>query len=142
MILIDLSTEAARARMQHGNVYPPEQAKDALQSFFRPQNRAALREIALRRTAQEVDVQLDAYMREAARVGKDADEHVLVWIEATPFARTMIRRGWKLAQGMHADLVVAYAERDIRRTSLLDGLMRDVPGLTAHVVSTSMPNAT
>src|SRR6185295_15810459 len=47
VILIDLSPEAARARMAHGNIYPPGQAKAALQSFFRPQNLAALREIAL-----------------------------------------------------------------------------------------------
>lgn len=112
VILIDLSPEAARARMEHGNIYPPEQAKAALQSFFRPQNLAALREIALRRTAQDVDEDLDEYMREAARDAKEVDEHVLVYVDATPFARTLIRRGWRLAQGLHADLCVAYLERE------------------------------
>ena len=66
MILIDLSPEGARARMEHGHIYPPEQAQAALESFFRPENLAALRELALRRTAQEVDEQLDEYMREIA----------------------------------------------------------------------------
>ena len=84
VILIDLSPEGARARMEHGHIYPPEQAKAALQSFFRPQNLAALREIALRRTAQEVDEQLDEYMRDAARDAKDVDEHVLVFVDARP----------------------------------------------------------
>ncbi len=112
VILIDLSPEAARARMEHGNIYPPEQAKAALQSFFRPQNLAALREIALRRTAQDVDEDLDEYMREAARDAKEVDEHVLVYVDATPFSRTLIRRGWRLAQGLHADLCVAYLDRE------------------------------
>ena len=112
VILIDLSPEAARARMEHGNIYPAEQAKAALQSFFRPQNLAALREIALRRTAQDVDEDLDEYMREAARDAKEVDEHVLVYVDSSPFARTLIRRGWRLAQGLHADLCVAYLDRE------------------------------
>jgi two-component system sensor histidine kinase KdpD len=140
VILIDLSPEAARARMEHGNIYPPEQARVALQSFFRPQNLAALREIALRRTAQEVDEQLDTYMREAASASKDVDEHVLVWIDATPFARTLIRRGWRLAQGMHADLVVAYndvelsdkATRELNRSlELGEDLNAEIVALTS-----------
>ncbi len=106
IILIDLSPEAARARMEHGNIYPPAQAKAALQSFFRSENLAALREIALRRTAQEVDEQLDEYMRESQR--SDVDERVLVVIDADPVARTLIRRGWRVAQGVRADLIVAY----------------------------------
>lgn len=107
VILIDLSPEAARARMEHGNIYPPEQARAALESFFRVQNLAALREIALRRTAQEVDDQLDEYMREAA-APKDIDDHVLVLVDETPSARALVRRGWRIAQGLHADLIVAY----------------------------------
>ncbi len=113
IILIDISPEAARARMEHGNIYPPEQAKAALQGFFQKQNLAALREIALRRTAQEVDEQLDEYMRETARDRKGVDEHVLVLVDATPFARTLIRRGWRLAQAMKGDLVVAYLDHEL-----------------------------
>jgi two-component system, OmpR family, sensor histidine kinase KdpD len=124
LILIDLSPEAARARMEHGNIYPPEQARAALQSFFRPENLNALREIALRRTAQEVDEQLDTYMRELAERRAEVDEHVLVVIDEDPFSRTLIRRGWRIAQGLHADLIVAYlkhemsekAQQDLART--------------------------
>ena len=124
LILIDLSPQGARARMEHGHIYPPAQAKAALQSFFRPENLNALREIALRRTAQEVDEQLDTHMRELAQRRADVDEHVLVFIDADPFARTLIRRGWRIAQGLHADLVVAYvngelgekAQQDLART--------------------------
>jgi two-component system sensor histidine kinase KdpD len=111
VILIDLSPEGARARMEHGHIYPPEQARAALENFFRAENLAALRELALRRTAEEVDAQLDEYMRETQQRG-EIDEHVLVLIDETPFARTLIRHAWRLAQGMKADLLVAYVKRD------------------------------
>ncbi len=120
LILIDLSPEGARARMEHGHIYPPAQARAALQSFFRPENLNALREIALRRTAQEVDEQLDTYMRELTQRRAEVDEHVLVFIDADPFARTLIRRGWRIAQGMHADLIVVYLSRDLSEKAQSD----------------------
>jgi two-component system sensor histidine kinase KdpD len=113
LILIDLSPEAARARMEHGNIYPPAQAQAALQSFFRPENLAVLREIALRRTAQEVDDQLNAYMREIAHGRPEVGEQVLVYVDARPFTRPLIRRGWRIAQGLHADLIVTYFKRSL-----------------------------
>jgi two-component system sensor histidine kinase KdpD len=113
LILIDLSPEGARARMAHGHIYPPEQAKSALEHFFRPENLAQLREIALRRTAQEVDEQLEEYMRETAREHLELDEHVLVLIDESPASRTLIRRGWRIAQGLKADLLVAYVKKDL-----------------------------
>lgn len=113
LILIDLTPEGARARMEHGHIFPPEQARAALQNFFRPENLAQLREIALRRTAQEVDEQLEEYMRETAHEHVELDEHVLVLIDATPASRTLIRRGWRLAQGLKADLLVAYLRREL-----------------------------
>ena len=113
VILIDISPEAARARMEHGNIYPPAQAQAALAGFFRPENLAALREMALRRTAAEVDQQLDTYMREIARRRTEVDEHVLVLIDQRPFSRTLIRRGWRIAQGLHADLLVTYVRGEL-----------------------------
>jgi two-component system sensor histidine kinase KdpD len=113
VILIDLSPEGARARMQHGHIYPPAQAAAALENFFRPANLAALREMALRRTAQEVDEQLEEWMRESGREQAGLEEHVLVYVDTTPFARTLIRKGWRLAQGLHGDLLVAYLRRDL-----------------------------
>jgi two-component system sensor histidine kinase KdpD len=113
IILIDLSPEAARARMQHGHIYPPAQAAAALENFFRPANLTALREMALRRTADEVDEQLGEWMRETGRDQTGLEEHVLVYIDVTPFARTLVRRGWRLAQALHADLLVAYLRRTL-----------------------------
>jgi two-component system sensor histidine kinase KdpD len=124
VILVDLSPEGARARMEHGHIYPPAQARQALESFFRIENLAALREIALRRTAQEVDAQLDELMRETAQLRAEPEEKVLVFIDDKPADRTLIRHGWRLAQGLKAELFVAYMrrertepqERDLART--------------------------
>jgi two-component system sensor histidine kinase KdpD len=113
LILIDLSPEGARARMEHGHIYPPAQVKAALKNFFRPENLAQLREIALRRTAQEVDEQLDEYMREMTGGHLELDEHVLVVIDEHPASRTLIRRGWRLAQGLKADLLVTYVRKEL-----------------------------
>ncbi|HWC31245.1 MAG TPA: sensor histidine kinase KdpD, partial [Dehalococcoidia bacterium] len=111
VILIDLSPEGARARLQHGNVYPPEQAKQALESFFRPENLAALRELALRRTTQEVDEQLEEYMRESERK-TGLTERVLVLVDDNPASRALLRHGWRLAQGLDAELLIAYFRAD------------------------------
>jgi two-component system, OmpR family, sensor histidine kinase KdpD len=113
VILVDLTPEGARARMQHGHIYPPQQAERALENFFRVENLAALREIALRRTAAEVDAQLDELMRETAQPHPEPDEKVLVFIDERASARTLIRRGWRLAQGLKAELLVAYLRRDL-----------------------------
>jgi two-component system sensor histidine kinase KdpD len=99
--------------MEHGHIYPPEQARAALEHFFRQENLAQLREIALRRTAQEVDEQLDEYMREAAVRSLEMDEHVMVCVDETPASRTLIRRGWRIAQGLKADLLVGYFKREL-----------------------------
>jgi two-component system sensor histidine kinase KdpD len=114
VILVDLSPEGARARMEHGHIYPPEQAQRALESFFQVENLAALRELALRRTAAEVDAQLDQLMRESRHDGHvEPDEKVLVLIDTTAAARTVIRHGWRLAQGLKASLIVAYLRREM-----------------------------
>jgi two-component system sensor histidine kinase KdpD len=77
--------------------------------------------MALRRTADEVDEQLEEWMRESGREQVSLDQRVLVYVDATPFARTLVRRGWRLAQGMHGDLLVTYLKRpfnDAEQTEL------------------------
>ena len=111
VILIDLSPEGARARMQHGHIYPPEQARLALERFFRPENLGALRELALRRTAEEVDEKLESLMRPAQHAA--LEEKVLVLVDEKPESRTLIREAWRLAQGLHAELLVAYYDEGL-----------------------------
>ena len=104
--LIDISPYALRQRMKHGNIYPPERIDTALNHFFREGNLTALRELALRRTAEKTESQLQEYMTEH-KIDKlwPASERVLVGFDSRPHMRQVIRDAWRLAHGLHADLI-------------------------------------
>jgi two-component system sensor histidine kinase KdpD len=104
--LIDISPYALRQRMKHGNIYPPERIDAALNNFFREGNLTALRELALRRTAEKTESQLQEYMTEQGITEmRTASERVLVGFDARPHTREVIRDAWRLAHGLHADLI-------------------------------------
>jgi two-component system, OmpR family, sensor histidine kinase KdpD len=104
--LIDISPYALRQRMKHGNIYPHERIDAALNNFFREGNLTALREMALRRTAEKTEAQLMEYMTEHGITEmRPASECVLVGFDARPHTREVIRDAWRLAHGLHADLI-------------------------------------
>ncbi|MBA2284459.1 MAG: universal stress protein [Ktedonobacteraceae bacterium] len=104
--LIDISPHALRQRMKHGNIYPPERIETALSHFFREGNLTALRELALRRVAEKTESQLEQYMTEhGISEYRPASERVLVGFDARPHTREVIRDAWRLAHGLHADLI-------------------------------------
>jgi two-component system sensor histidine kinase KdpD len=108
--LIDISPEALRARLRHGNVYPPERAKLALERYFSQSNLTALRELALRRTAEKTESQLEFLMEHQEEPGEvawgvKATERVMVAFDARPHAGQVLRDGWRLARGLKAPLL-------------------------------------
>ncbi len=105
--LIDIAPYALRQRMKHGNIYPPERIDAALNNFFREGNLTALREIALRRTAEKTESQLQQYMATHAmqQTQWSTIERVLVGFDARPHSRQVIRDAWRLAYGLHAELI-------------------------------------
>src|SRR6266446_5515468 len=104
--LIDISPHALRQRMRHGNIYPPGRIDAALDNFFREGNLTALRELALRRTAEKTEEQLQQYMTEHGITEmRPATERVLVGFDARPHTREVIRDAWRLAHGLRADLL-------------------------------------
>jgi two-component system, OmpR family, sensor histidine kinase KdpD len=104
--LIDISPYALRQRMKHGNIYPPERIDAALNNFFREGNLTALREIALRRVAEKTESQLQEYMTEHGITEIwPAGERVLVGFDHRPHTRQVIRDAWRLAHGLHAELI-------------------------------------
>lgn len=109
--LIDMAPEALRRRMVHGNIYPPEQAQRALENFFSLANLSALRDLALRATAKEVELKLEDYMRDyhVQTTGGIADK-VMVAIDHRPVGKVLIRRGWRIAAALKARMVVVYVE--------------------------------
>src|SRR6266496_874914 len=104
--LIDISPHALRQRMKHGNIYPSERIDAALNNFFREGNLTALREIALRRTAEKTESQLQEFMTEHGITEmRSATERVLVGFDSRPHTREVIRDAWRLAHGLHANLI-------------------------------------
>src|SRR5438552_11529558 len=104
--LIDISPYALRQRMRHGNIYPPDRIEASLNNFFRERNLTALRELALRRTAEKTEAQLQQYMTEhGINELWPASERVLVGFDSRPHTREVIRDAWRLAHGLHADLI-------------------------------------
>ena len=103
--LVDMSPQALRQRMRHGNVYPPDRAAIALERFFTETNLTALRDLSLRFVAGEVDAQLEGAL--AAR-GDDlgpVTERVMAVVDETPASRRALRRGAFLASALRTHLV-------------------------------------
>jgi len=109
--LIDMAPEALRARMRHGNVWPAERAQQELEGCCRPAVLAALRELALRRTAKEVDDQLASYMREHELAGWQVDERVLVCIDHRPLSKTLLQRATLMGRRLKCPTLAVYVER-------------------------------
>jgi two-component system sensor histidine kinase KdpD len=109
--LVDLPPDELIQRLQEGKVYLAEQAQEAMRSFFRKGNLIALRELALRRTADRVDAQMQAYMRDHA-IAKTwpVAERVLVCISPSPHAGQLVRAGRRLATRLGSEWIVAFVE--------------------------------
>ncbi len=109
--LIDLPPDDLLQRFKDGKVYMPGQAQEALRNFFRKGNLIALRELALRRTADRVDAQMRVYMREHA-IGKvwPTAERLLVCIGPAPDSARLVRAAKRMAERLGAPWIVAYVE--------------------------------
>lgn len=114
--LVDQTPEALQKRMLHGNIYPKSRVDDALNNFFRKGNLTALRELALRRVAEQNEDKLEQYMRSK---GIDEPWHcaekVLVCVPPTCQAQQLVRRGVHLAERLQAALTVLYVTQPAKR---------------------------
>ena len=96
--LVDMTAEALRRRMAHGNIYPPEKIDAALTNYFRPGNLTALRELALLWLADKVDEGLQRYRAEHNISSTwEARERVVVALTGGPEGDTLIRRAARIA---------------------------------------------
>ncbi|MFS7877387.1 ATP-binding protein [Streptomyces asiaticus] len=111
--LVDMSPEALRRRMAHGNIYKPDKVDAALSNYFRPGNLTALRELALLWVADRVDEYLNAYRSEhqvSAIWG--SRERIVVGLTGGPEGRTLIRRAARLAEkGAGGEVLAVYISR-------------------------------
>jgi two-component system, OmpR family, sensor histidine kinase KdpD len=109
--VIDLPPDELLTRLEEGKVYVPEQAKRAIQKFFRKGNLSALREMSLRRAAERVDNQMRTYMRTRAIPGPwPATERLLVCISPNPLAEKLVRTTRRLADELNAEWFAIYVE--------------------------------
>jgi two-component system sensor histidine kinase KdpD len=109
--LIDLPPDDLLQRLRDGKVYIPDQAREAIENFFRKGNLIALRELALRVTAQHVDAEMRHYMRDhAIRQTWPVRERLLVCIGASPSSPRLVRAAKRMAEGLGAEWIVAYVE--------------------------------
>lgn len=134
--LVDLTPEALIQRLNDGKVYIPEQAQRALKHFFSPGNLTALRELALRRTAQRVDEQLIDYMQTHAITGPwAANERLLVCIDEKPGSANLIRYTRRAADRLKARWTALYVEMpgDLRLTEQDHARINDHLRLAEHL---------
>ena len=110
VILVDISPEALQDRLRAGKVYPGGQAERALLNFFRQDNLSALRELALREVAEDVEARrgsavLDPLSKQA--VG----ERVLALVEPQPRSQRVLRRAWRSSQRLGGEIDALWMRR-------------------------------
>ncbi len=117
VVLVDLTPEALIQRLREGKVYPPERVAASLTGFFRIENLAALREVALREVAEEVESKRVAPGAEqlgtredqrVAPVPEAVAERVLALVTPSPSSQRLVRRAWRSAQRLGATLDLLY----------------------------------
>src|SRR5262245_14407658 len=109
--LVDLTPDDLIERLKEGKVYVPKQAERALEHYFSPGNLTALRELALRRTAERVDEQLLTHMQAHAIPGPwAAGERILVCVSEDPRVAGLVRYAKRLADRLHAPFTALCVE--------------------------------
>jgi two-component system sensor histidine kinase KdpD len=148
--LVDMSPQALRRRMAHGNIYQPDKVDAALSNYFRPGNLTALRELALLWVADRADAYLQQY-RSEHRVSKiwGSRERIVVGLTGGPEGRTLIRRAARLAEkGAGGEVLAVYIARSDGLTSaspkelaVQRTLVEDLGGTFHHVLGEDIPAA-
>ncbi|MEU5832993.1 sensor histidine kinase KdpD [Streptomyces diacarni] len=148
--LVDMSPQALRRRMAHGNVYAPDKVDAALSNYFRPGNLTALRELALLWTADRVDEYLQQYRSEhRIRSTWQARERIVVGLTGGPEGRTLIRRAARMAaKGSGSEILAVHISRADGLTSaspkelaVQRSLVEDLGGTYHHVIGDDIPPA-
>ncbi|SDK30552.1 sensor histidine kinase [Streptomyces indicus] len=148
--LVDMSPQALRRRMAHGNIYKPDKIDASLSNYFRIGNLTALRELALLWVADRVDEYLQQYRGEHnIKSTWQARERIVVGLTGGPEGRTLIRRGARLAEkGAGGEVLAVYIARSDGLTNaspkelaLQRTLVEDLGGTFHHVIGDDVPSS-
>jgi two-component system sensor histidine kinase KdpD len=118
--VVDLPVDHLLERLAEGKIYVPHQAARALDNFFKEGNLIALRELALRRTAERVEAKMRGYKAaHGIEESWHAGERVLVCVSSSPSAARLVRGARRMATSLHAELLGVYVETpaSLRMTS-------------------------
>uniref|UniRef100_A0AAU2UZJ2 histidine kinase n=1 Tax=Streptomyces sp. NBC_00003 TaxID=2903608 RepID=A0AAU2UZJ2_9ACTN len=148
--LVDMSPQALRRRMAHGNIYKPDKLDAALANYFRPGNLTALRELALLWVADRVDEYLQEYRSEhSVSTIWGSRERIVVGLTGGREGRTLIRRAARLAEkGAGGEVLAVYVSRSDglasaspKELAVQRTLVEDVGGSFHHVVGDDVPQS-
>ena len=134
IVVVDVTPDALLNRLKRGAIYKPEMVEKALSGFFKGSNLGALRELALRQAAHEVDLRQSAYdensayqvprvaeTRIAGTAERAAREHILIHITPARSTGMLIRRGRRVADYLHADCTALFVHQTTNLTDLPQG---------------------
>jgi len=138
-VMVDLTPEALHNRMRRGDIYHREKIEQSLRNFFRTGNLIALRELALRQVAEQVDRSLSNYLEEKdIQQNWGVRERLAVCISSNPRAQYLVARAARMARRMDAELyalhVEANGEMTAKEEKSLDANMRFAESLGAKTV--------
>jgi two-component system, OmpR family, sensor histidine kinase KdpD len=138
-LMVDLTPEALQNRMKRGDVYSQEKVEQSLKNFFRRGNLIALRELALRQVAEQVDRSLESYMdAKDIRQNWGVRERIAVCVSGSPAGQYLIARAARMARRMDAELYVIHVEREFvpreENPKILEANLRFAENLGAQVV--------
>jgi two-component system, OmpR family, sensor histidine kinase KdpD len=147
--LVDMTPEALRRRMAHGNIYPPTAIDTALTNYFRPGNLSALRELALLWMADRVEENLSDYRaRHGIRQPWETRERILVALSGDGDGEALIRRGARMAARGHGELLAVHVRSPDgtiqRQPAALEAqrrLLAEVDGTYAEITGADVPGA-
>ena len=147
VVIVDLTPQALIERLRAGKVYPPERVPAALNNFFRAENLAALREVALRQVAERVEAHRlprETNVRRDDRIAEQAapqavGERLLALITPEPRSQRIVRRAWRSAQRLGGELDLLWVSSSDRPAATeereqLEALRRLASVLGAHLL--------
>ena len=137
-VMVDLTPEALQNRMKRGDVYGQEKVEQSLKNFFRRGNLIALRELALRQVAEQVDRSLESYMdSKDIRQNWGVRERLAVCVSGNPSGQYLIARAARLARRIDAELYVLHVDREFGQrqedAKALEANLRFGENLGAHI---------
>jgi len=144
-VMVDLTPEALQNRMKRGDVYSEEKVQRSLSNFFRRGNLIALRELALRQVAEQVDRSLESYM-DAKEIHENwsVRERIAVCVSGSPSGQYLIARAARMARRLDAQLFVIHVDRELapreENPKVLEANLKFAENLGAEVIRMKGPS--